>query len=91
VQGEGAYAVIRKLTMGEIKAMKQLQAKGEADDFDMTTEVVQSCTLSWNWVDDDDAPLPQPREDPTVLDAITDDEFAFLAQAIAGSADAQKN
>lgn len=91
VQGEGAYVVLRKLTVGEIKTMRNEAGKEDADTFTLSDDIIRARIVEWNWCDESGAPLPQPREHPEVCDSLTDDEFAFLAEAIAGSAEARKN
>lgn len=128
-QGDDAKLVIRKITIGESKAMqaeyealqsqtaeveKQLAAtrqqlneavNGEAptiakelktlqakrDDLNnQANSLLAPFVMEWNWVDDDDEPLPQPREGAEVLDALLTDELNFIANAIGGGLDDQK-
>lgn len=89
VQGDGAYVVLRKLTLGEIKALR-VATGGDSDKIALTEDMVREHLVEWNWADDNGVPLPQPT-DPAVFDNVTDDELTFLAQAIAGSVDQRKN
>ena len=53
-------------------------------------EFLAPFVLEWNWVDDDDEPLPQPKEDVGVLSSLMPDELNFIANAIGGGLDDQK-
>lgn len=102
VQGEGAFVVVKKMQWGEIKALSKQQRKAnklaktdeEASEemaIDMTDKLIASRVLEWNWVDDNGDPLPQPKDNPEVIDMCTDEEFEFLGTAIAGSEAVRKN
>ena len=100
VQGEGSWVRISKMTWGEIKAMRAKSKEAEGDDdeegdadlaFEMGEETIVKHVIGWNWADEDEKPLPQPQDDPAVFDTLTDDEFGFLAEAIAGSEEVRKN
>lgn len=47
----------------------------------------------WNWVDGDGSPLPIPRENPSVVESLTDDELSCLVGAVYGGqrSEEQKN
>jgi len=45
----------------------------------------------WNWVDDDGQPLPQIKDDPTVIDLLSMDEMQSLSKAMGASEEAGKN
>lgn len=94
VQGEGSWVRISKMTWGEIKAMRTKAGDVEGDSdlaFEMGEETIVKHVIGWNWADEDEKPLPQPQDDPAVFDTLTDDEFGFLAEAIAGSEEVRKN
>src|SRR3990167_1544878 len=44
---------------------------------EMTQGALATIFIHWNWVDDDDEPLPQPG-DPAVMDMLTMTEVAYL-------------
>ncbi len=87
VQGPGSYVKVRRLTVGDIR----LLSKGNLDQFEVSESVIRDRIVEWNWADDEGHPLPQVQEDPAVFDSVTDQELTFLAQAIAGNAEARKN
>lgn len=91
VQGDGAYVVLRRLTLGEIRTLRAETGKEGSDMFTITEDMIRERIVEWNWADDSGAPLPQPGAHPEVFDSITDEELTFLASAIAGSAEARKN
>ena len=94
VQGEGSWVKLSKLTWGEIKAMRQrAQEVGDNADlqFEMGEDTIRRHVVSWNWADEEGNPLPQPTEDPQIFDSLTDDEFNFLAEVVAGSEESRKN
>ncbi len=50
----------------------------ELNDFGIA--LLTQMIIGWDWVDDDDEPLPQPKDNPEVFDLLTDQELAFLNQ-----------
>lgn len=61
------------------------------DLFELGLQVLKDHVVEWNWVDDDDVPLPQMPEHPEVLELLTDTEVGFLGDCIQGSEEAAKN
>jgi hypothetical protein len=53
--------------------------------------VLKTHVYEWNWVDDDGVPFSQPKDDPSVIDLLTDGEVAFLSTLIQGSEAEAKN
>lgn len=79
VQGDGTWVDIKAMTWGEVKAIRA-EAK-DADDearIGMSDDRLRAQILDWNWVDFDGEPLPTPLEDPSVIDALTDEEVGWL-------------
>lgn len=98
VQGEGSWVKVRRMKWGEIKALSKRQAeiKAAGDEganlaIDVSDDLLAEHTMEWNWVDDEGNPLPQPHGNVEVIDGLTDEEFSFLADAIAGSEKVRKN
>lgn len=69
------------------------ESVADADDAEDLAEAAAEAELrkflgqrvaAWNWVDDDGNPLPQPSEDVTVVDRLTDNEVAFLTECLRG-------
>lgn len=47
--------------------------------------------LDWNWVNDDDEPLPKPHNDQAVIDNLTTEEIAFIRDALNGATAQQED
>lgn len=104
VQGNDAYVDIQPLSWPEMRAALQLQEEaqnarkqGEEVSYD-AGKIREMLTanlghiLGWNWVDYDGAPLPQPKDDPSVIDQLNTHEIQFLARILSGGEGvAQKN
>ena len=50
-------------------------------------QFISSKILAWNWVDDDDVPLPVPSQEPSVLDALDVQEMDWLSDVLSGEHD----
>lgn len=84
VQGEGSYVVMTAFKVKEIRAARQAKRE-QGDDFDGVEAGVQALRthlVEWNWVDDNDQPLPKPQDEPSVIDDLTSDEAEFLANLL---------
>lgn len=92
VQGEDAYIVLRRLTVGEIRqAMAAPDSEDAITSFGRALKMYHDHVAEWNWVDDDGNPLPQLADDPDVVDKLTDAEILFLGRALAGNEAELKN
>ena len=91
VQGEGSWVIVAALTVAEMRAFRKRADEEDFDAFELGVEVLKTHVYEWNWVDDDDVPLPQPKDDPEVIDLLTDDEVDFLSGRIQGSEAEAKN
>jgi len=91
VQGEDSWVEVSRLTVGEARRADQIKDDPNTDSFGEVVELYQTHIVNWNWVDDDGEPLPLPRDDASVVDGLTADEFSFLGDCLAGSEEAQKN
>ncbi len=56
---------------------------GQFDTEPVEQELINR-VLDWNWTDAEDQPLPLPRNDPSVLDRLTEDELLFLTRLMIG-------
>ena len=65
----------------------------EGDSYELGEAMLRQRLVGWNWVDDGGLPLAQPGEPgfDAAFDSVTDEELKFLAEAIAGNAEARKN
>jgi hypothetical protein len=93
VQGKGSYVIMQRLTVHETKElMKTAAVQGEAtiDKYAANAEWVGTRVVEWNWTDAAGNALPYPQNDPSVMDRLTNDELAFLGQAIVGRSEAER-
>lgn len=91
IQGDGSWVIVAALKVAE---MRKYQGYAEADDFDafeLGIDVLRTHVFEWNWVDDAGNPFPQPKDDPSVMDELTDAEVEFLSTCIQGSEAEVKN
>lgn len=91
VQGEGSWAITAALSVAEMRKYRRCAEEKDFDAFEMGIEVLRTHVYEWNWVGDDGEPLPQPKDDPAVIDLLTDDEVEFLSICIQGSEAEAKN
>ena len=91
VQGEGSWVIVAALNVAEMRGYRKQAEEKDFDAFEMGIDVLKTHVYTWNWVDDDDSPLPQPEDDPMVIDLLTDTEVEFLSTCIQGSEDEAKN
>jgi hypothetical protein len=100
VMGEDSYVKIRGLTMGQQKKIskdselpeeakaglseEQIAKKQRELAMEKSAEIIQKVVWEWNWVDEDGKPLPLPKDDPDVLDELTEAEIRFLTAAMKG-------
>lgn len=91
VQGEDSYVVVSRLTVGEAREADRLRKADDTDSFEAISKFYRDHVHAWNWVDDDGEPLPLPKDDPAVIDMLTDREFEFVAECLAGSEEERKN
>lgn len=85
VQGEGAYVMVRPLTYGEAKMIRQLaDTMTEDEKVTLTETLIREHITGWNWSDSAGSPLPSPWEDRLVLSSLTVEEMTFLGEALHG-------
>lgn len=90
-QGEDAEIRYSVSTINELQA--------ELDSLDLSSpeaeqrarEFFAKRLISWNWVDNDGTPLPQPHNNPDVFGELTSEEMQFVAQCVRGQAPEQVN
>lgn len=87
VQGEGAYAIISAVKVGEIRKAR-LEAKDpEFDDFEGGVTLLIKHIVKWNFVDDDGNEMPLLKDTPEVIDDLTNEEVTFLVNCMMGETD----
>jgi hypothetical protein len=92
VQGPDSFVVVRRMTVGETKEIMRATAGREAglDTYSENGLWVADHVVEWNWTDGEGQALPFPKNDATVIDRLTNEELAFLNQAIVGRNEAER-
>lgn len=94
VQGEDSWVKVSRLKVGQWFALQGPEgANGaepsQAEQVRRGLKVLVEHVLGWNWVDDEGQPLPQPKDDPAVLEQLTDEEALCLLRVLQGPSEAQ--
>jgi len=91
VQGEGSFVVTTAVKVKEIRQIRKNAADPDFDDFEGGVALLANHIIEWNWVDDEGKPLPCPKEDPQVVDELTNEESEFLVNLLMGNKGEAKN
>jgi len=91
VQGEGAWVTTSEVKVKEIRVIRKQSADPEFDDFEGGIALLARHIVAWNWVDDEGKPLPSPKNDPKVMDELTNAESEFLVDLLMGEKGSSKN
>ena len=85
VQGEGSYVLLKKMTHGEVKAFNREMAAAAKSEDEMPLQIViRTQVVDWNWSDQDGVLFPLPKDQPEILERLTEAELLFLTQNIMG-------
>jgi len=84
VQGEGSFVKLRHITVSEGRDQRNAEKEEGFDAFEYNIKVLADHIVSWNWVDEDDMPLPLPKDDESVIGRLTDAEIEVLVNALGG-------
>jgi len=84
LQGEGSFVKLSAVKVREVRKARKLAKDAEVDAFMEGLKMLKDHVLAWNWVDDNDEPLPLPKDQPDVLDELTNEEVEFLAGILMG-------
>ena len=100
VQGEGSWVKVRMITHGQGKMFQKSYSdilKGDdisperREEFQKASDdLLVEMVYDWDWVDDDGEPLPLPKDDPKVVDVLTELEHKFIGQALQGEGERKK-
>jgi len=85
VQGEGSTVVITAVKVKEIRQIRKQAKEEDFDEFEGGVSLLAKHVIGWNWVDDEGNPLPIPKDNPEVIDELTDEESKFLVDLMMGS------
>lgn len=91
VQGEDSWVIVASQTVAEVRKLQKLAKGKDADAFEIGVTVMKTHVREWNWVNDDGDPLSQPKDEPEVIELLTNDEVVFLGKCILGSEADAKN
>lgn len=93
IQGPDSWVVINEVKYGYVmdlrKKIEDPEISAEESE-KLNAELLATTVNSWNWVDDDDKPLPTPSENDEVINDLTAAEMAFLQRAISGNEERKK-
>ena len=90
LQGEDSFVIICIPSVKKVRTLLKT-AGSTLETFDAGASIIAEHVVEWNWVDNDGEPLPQPKDDPSVVDELTSDEYKRLSEIILGSEDQRKN
>jgi len=91
VQGEGSFVVTTAVKVKEIREIRKHAADPEFDDFEGGIALLAQHIVKWNWQDDEGKDLPCPKDDPKVIDDLTNEESEFLVGLLMGEKGSSKN
>jgi hypothetical protein len=77
VMGEGSYVTLKAPLWGDVQDLQG----GNLTEKEVGMEMLKRVVVGWDWVDDEDKPLPLPSSDPDVLNRLQLVEMNFLSQA----------
>ena len=85
VQGKDSWVIMMTPTFEDYKAVETGVPTDDKDSDAMMNFGIALLKLlvdSWNWVDDEGEPLPDPSKNPEIIDALPLQELVFLVQAL---------
>jgi len=85
VQGKDSWVILMTPTFGDYKSIETGVPQEEGDSSAMMQfgiSLLKTLIVDWNWVDDDDKPLPKPAENPDIVDDLPFQELIFLIQEL---------
>lgn len=90
VQGDDSFVEVSGIKVGEIRQLREMRDGGEDFNWlESSLELVARHIVNWNWVDDEDEPMPLPSEDPSVVNDLYHYELEFLSGIIMGGDEAK--
>jgi len=94
IQGEDSWVKVKPMTYGEQRVfrlrMRELRGDEEALELE-GCKLLAEWVVDWNWVDENDEPLPKPEGNPKVIDGLLSHEIQFLTQSLSGGQEELKN
>lgn len=87
-QGPDAYLLILMPTVGETMEFQNLVAERDmtnpTDMGPVNEKFFKTFVKEWNWVDDNDNPLPQPQELESFMSILTLQELTYISDILSG-------
>ena len=80
IQGEGSFVKIKNISLNEILEHSQ-GTDGKPSDEEaahLGLQVLDDMIVEWDWVGDDDEPLPVPAENPGTIAGLPFQESSWL-------------
>ena len=80
IQGEGSFIKIKNISLNEILDRTQnMNGKPSAEEAaHLGLQVLDDMIVDWDWVNDDDEPLPVPAENPGTIADLPFQESSWL-------------
>lgn len=78
IQGEGSFIKVKNMSIGELMAYANKDGKATGDPAKMGLQLLDQLIVGWNWVDDDDNPLPIPADNPGTVASLPFQEANWL-------------
>ena len=90
------YATKNKIELKDMTAEQNENALAEAglnpdEIFDFMHKQMAERIIEWNWVDDDDKPLPQPKDDYRIIRKLYTTESDFITDLFTNQSKDPKN
>jgi len=89
VQGAESYVTLRRATSDESRELYKAIRKTDTPEseeaaYQAQVAFVQKHIVGWNWVWEDGLPMPSPKDDPTVIGKLSDQELKAIVDALLG-------
>jgi hypothetical protein len=91
IQGSDSWVDIKPLTVEQYNRATDLVLEARESEVDQAVraaldlkqrELFAEVVAGWNWVDNDDKPLPSPAGNPGVFELLTMAELNYIGEAI---------
>lgn len=100
-QGEDAFVVIKRPTVEEAYQFNKFLTRLPVNGVSLTPDEVErneqearerfaEIVMDWNFVDDEDNPLPKPHHNPDAIALLLSEELQWIVGAILGNTPGEK-
>ncbi len=81
VQGDGSFVMMARPTYEDLEmAMDGVEEINQSNQMAIGKKLLMKLVKSWNWVDDDDQPMPDPT--PEIIAGLPMQETLFLVDLV---------